>query len=127
MNEIPSSESGNNDDEKEQKRHEIVALAKELSESQESFPFPGIHPESYSKIKAEEEEYPGCATPIDELLERFANEGMKVVLGAHPESGNVFILPRGSDDIENDSLLPRSLQIDEIMDEKLKQLILLKS
>jgi sugar phosphate isomerase/epimerase len=120
MSELPPNRA-------EQKKGEIITLAKELSESSESFPFPGIHPESYAKIKTEEEEYPGCATPIDELLERFANEGMKVVLGAHPESGNVFILPAGSDDIENDNLLPRSLQIDETMDERLKQLIVLKS
>jgi sugar phosphate isomerase/epimerase len=127
MNEGPPNESENNNDEREQKRKEIVDLARELGESHEGFPFPGIRPESYAKLKADEEEYPGCSTPIDELIERFANEGMKVVLGAHPESGNVYLLPLGSDDIENDSLLPRSLQIDETMDEKLKQLISLKS
>jgi hypothetical protein len=125
MNEVPPNQAEN--EAKEQKRSEVVALARELSESNENFSFPGIHPESYAKIKAELEEYPGCSTPIDELLERFRNEGMKVVLGADPESGNVFILPGGSDDIENDSLLLKSLQVDEIIDERLKELILLKS
>jgi hypothetical protein len=103
---------------------EYILLAKELVESQEHFPFPGIDPQAYSKIKADEEEALGYSTPIDELLERFKNEGMKVVLGKHPESGNVFILPAQSDDIENDNLFPKHLLVSEEMDEKLKKLIL---
>jgi hypothetical protein len=110
--------------EKEPTRKEkIIALAVELSESRESFAFPGIDPEFYSKIKAGQEEDPDHSTPIDELVERFKNEGMKVVLGKYPESGNVFILPAQSDDIENDSVFPRHLQINEGMNDKLKELI----
>jgi len=100
-------------------------LAKEIIINRERFPFPGIDPGRYSKLKAEEEEYTGYATPIDELIQRFKNEGMKVNFGRDPESGNVFILPFGSDDIENDSIFPEHLQTDEILDERLKQLILL--
>jgi len=103
---------------------EYVLLAKEIIERQETFPFPGIDPEAYSKIKVDEEQSPGYSTPIDELLERFRNEGMKVVLGKHPESGNVFILPAQSDDIENDNLFPKHLLPGEEMNEKLKKLIL---
>lgn len=109
--------------EKEQKKERFIALAKELNESHESFPFPGIDPEFYASLKSVDEEFPGYTTPIDALVERFENEGMKVVLvGEHP----VLIIPSGSNDTENDSVSPRHLQIDETMDERLKQLILLQ-
>lgn len=107
------------------KKERIIALARELFESREVFPFPNISPEAYAKIQADEKEMPGFATPIDELVERFRNEGMKVVLGKHPESGNVFILPAQSDDIENDSIFPKHLQLSDGMNEKLRELILL--
>ena len=112
--------------ETEQRKKEIIALVLGLSESQESFSFPGINPEAYVKLKSEEEEFPGYATPVDELIERFKNEGMKVVLGKDPDSGNVFILPSLSNDIENDGIFPKHLKINEIMDERLKKLILMK-
>ncbi len=108
---------------KEQRKREAIDLARELVENNEIFSFPGIDSEAYSKIKVTEEKYPGYGTPIDELLERFKNEGMKVVLGAHPESGNVFILPAQSNDIENDAILPRQLQMSDSLDEKIKNLI----
>jgi hypothetical protein len=110
--------------EKEDRKKRIIALAKELSESRESISFPGIDAESYQKLKANDEEFPGFVTPIDELVQRFENEGIKVVFGRDPESGNVFILPFGSNDVENDSIFPKHLQIDESMDSRLKELIL---
>ena len=97
----------------------------ELYESGEFFPFVGIDPESYSRMKAGEEEDPGYTTPIDEIVERFKNEGMKVVLGKNPQSGNVFVLPAQSSNIEMDSVSPRQLHIGEGMNEKLRELILL--
>lgn len=103
----------------------IIVLARELSASQENFPFPGLEPEAYAKIKISEDEYPGYVAPIDERMERLVNEGMKVVPGAHPESGNVFILPAQSNDSENDSVSPAVLQTSEGMDPRLKELILL--
>lgn len=99
-----------------------IAFALELFESGETFVFPGLKPESYTKLKAEEE-FPGYCTPIDQLLERFRSEGLKVVLGKNPTSGNIFILPRGSDDIENDSLFPRQLSTEGDIDERLAKLI----
>jgi hypothetical protein len=112
--------------EKEPTRKEkIIALAVELYESREVFPFAGIDPESYSRMKVDEEEYPGYTTPIDEIVERFKSEGMKVVLGKNPQSGNVFVLPAQSDNIEMDSISPRQLQLNEGMNEKLRELILL--
>jgi len=112
--------------EKEPTRKEkIISLAKELFESQEVFPFPGVDPESYSKMKSGEIEDPGYTTPIDEIIERCKNEGMKVVLGKNPQSGNVFVLPAQSDNIEIDSISPKRLQLSEGMNEYLKELILL--
>ena len=108
---------------KEQKIREIIALARELSKSPEGFPLPGMGPETYARMKATEEEFPDYTAPIDELVERFAREGMKVVLGKFPESGNVFILPSQSVDIRKDSISPEDLQINETMDAMLKKLI----
>jgi hypothetical protein len=108
----------------EQKRKKI-SLSRELEKIRERLPFPGIDPEHYSKLKAEEEEFPGYVTPIDELVARFKDRGMKVVLGNNPESGNVFVLPFDSDDIENDSVFPQHLQSDGIMNGQLRELVLL--
>ncbi|PCH91947.1 hypothetical protein COB80_01135 [Candidatus Kaiserbacteria bacterium] len=100
-----------------------IALAMELFEGGETFLFPGIRPESYTRIKTEEAEFPGYSTPIDELLKRFENEGLKVVLGKNPGTGNIFVLPAGSDDIENDSLFPKHLSTEGDIDERLLKLI----
>lgn len=105
---------------------EIVTSARELSESGEVFPFPGLDPEEYSKMKATDEEYPGYTTPTDEIVERLKSEGMKVVLNTSARPGNceVFVLPTGSDDIGMDGISARKLQIQADIDERLKQLIL---
>jgi len=108
----------------EQKRKKIY-LAKELGEIRERIPFPGIDPEHYVKLKAFEEEFPGYTTPIDELIGRLEEKGMKIVFGKDPESGNVHILPFDSDDIENDSILPQLLRTDGIMSGQLKELVFL--
>ena len=110
--------------ERELKRERISALAKELSENLDDFPFSGITQEAYSRIKAVEELFPDYTTPIDTLIERLKNEGMKVVLGKDPTSGNAYILPAQSNDIQKDAIFPKYLQISETMDERLKKLIL---
>lgn len=106
-----------------------IALAKELSEQKEKFPFVGITEEAYIKIKVGEDEFPGFATPIAQILERCQNEGIKVVVvsGPNAESGNVYIVPSESDDIENDSIFPRHLKVDDTTDERLKKLVELDS
>lgn len=106
-----------------QKGREFLALARELHKSHEVFPFPGLEPSSYENLKSSDAEYPGYTTPIDEIIERFKTEGMKVVLGANPESGNVFMLPALSDDIENDMVLPKHFRTEGISNEKLRALI----
>jgi predicted secreted protein len=100
-----------------------IAVAEILFQSQESFPFPGLKPEEYAKIKEQERECPEYSTPIDELLERFRSEGMKIVLGKNPKSGNVFVLPAGSEDIEMDSLFPRHLRWNAVLDSRVNALI----
>lgn len=105
-------------------KEQFIALAKELSERHEGFPFPGISPESYTEAKASDEQFPGYATPIDILLERFRTQGMKVAFGPHPESGNVYLLPLNSDNINEDGLFPRHLMVLDGMDENVKKLIL---
>ena len=112
--------------EKEPTRKEkIISLAKELFESQETFPFLGVDPGGYLEMKAGDEEAPGYTTPTDEIIERMKNEGIKIVLGKNPQSGNVYVLPAQSTDIEMDSMSPKRLQISEGMNEKLRELILL--
>ena len=112
----------------EEKKQKKISLAIELSQNRESFPFHGIDTETYERMKVDEakeiEEYGFVlATPIDEILERMKTEGIKVVLGKNPESGNVYILPMQSDDIKNDSIFPKHLPSEGITDEKLKELI----
>lgn len=113
------------EDEKQQKRKEIFSLVAELSESQEGFTFPGINPEDYEKLKADRDEDSEYFTPVEELVARFESQGLKVVQGNDPSSINPFILPAQSNDIENDGIYPRYLQITDSMDEGLKRLILL--
>ena len=111
------------------RRETIIALAIELHESQEVFPFPGLDSAAHAKVRADIErdadESGYTVAMFDELLERFEKEGMKVVLGKNPKSGNVYILPAQSDDIEMDNLSPKQLQLSEGMNEKLCELILL--
>ncbi len=100
---------------------EIINLVELISN--EKISFPGIKTESYEKIKAEDEEFPGFTTPIDEILSRLEQEGMKIVLGKNPQSGNVFILPTMSNDIEMDSIRTCHLSLDNVTSENLKKLI----
>lgn len=96
-----------------------LAIAEKLSGYSEAIPFHGLEEEGYKRLKAESDEYPGYATPIDELVKRFETEGIKIVI----EKGKVFVLPSTSDDIENDSIFPRFLKITDDMVENLKMLV----
>lgn len=135
MNENPANRSEDASSQGEITREVIdrtgeIALAKEISESGEIFPFQGLDPDAYAKIKASEEEFaaydiPIEIAPIDEIIRRLAHEGMRVVLGPNPETGNIYILPKDSHNTGRDSILPKSLRITEDMDGRLKRLILL--
>jgi hypothetical protein len=111
--------------EKENKRVEYLELARELSAKKEKLSFPGIDPESYARLKASDEEFPGYVTPIDELIKRFENEGFKVVVFGKYSTEDVYIQPLDSDSADQENCLsPRDLLVSDDMDEALKQLIL---
>jgi uncharacterized protein YkuJ len=123
---MPESVPTNSSLERQPTRKErTIALAVECIESKEVFPFPGIDPTVYAQMKAVEAEGLDRTSPIDERIKRFEREGMKVAFGKYPKSGNVFILPSQSTDIEMDGISPRQLQLSEDMNEKLKELVLL--
>ena len=112
----------------ESRRERVNTLAAEISE----FPFPGVDPEAYRRLKAAMESdkdmslYDISSPSIDELIERFKNEGMKVTLGDTPKACNIFIMPTNSIDIQSDSLFPKHLQLNGEVGDKLKELILLQ-
>ena len=111
------------EEEKKERVASILALVAEIQEQHETLSFPGLEAGIYESMKSDDEEFPGYTTPIDEILQRFEQEGMKVVLGKNPGSGNVFALPAGSDDITMDSILVYKLKVSADMDEKLRQLV----
>src|SRR3989344_6113502 len=76
----------------------FMSSAAEMSESRESFPFPGIELEVHTKMIATDREFPGYTTPVDTLLDRCRGEGIRVMLGKNPESGNVYIVPAGGEE-----------------------------
>lgn len=102
----------------------MIALTMELSKSPEAFPFTGIDPEAYSKMKVDEEPYldSGHFTPIDEVIKKF-QEGMKIVLGKDQDA---YALPLHSNDLQGEGVLLKNLRIDQSIDIRLHQLILLK-
>jgi len=101
----------------------IFNLVEKINESGESLPFPGINPEDYIKMKKGDEKDPGYTTPTDEIIERCKKEGIKVCMGKDPKSGNVFVLPAGSNNIGMDDVAPYQLEIDNVTNEHLKELI----
>ncbi len=107
----------------QRRKGEYIALAQELVDAKEGFPFPGMNPDSYARRKAQDQEYPGYSTDTDALVARFEAEGMKVVLGSDPKSGTVYILPKGSNSIEDDALFPRQLALSPELTEQLQRLI----
>lgn len=111
---------------REQIRREFIAIARELAEIQAGITFSGIDSDGYSKIKATDDEFPGYAMPIDELIVRFENEGMKVVFGTDPMGSNVLIMPFEMADDDYNGIQPEHLKLDVNMDERLKKLILLR-
>jgi len=109
--------------ERQERVSKILELVRKINESGESLPFPGIHQDAYLKMKETDDEFPGYTTPTDEIIERCKKEGIKIVVGKHPDSGNVFVLPAESNDIEMDSISPHQLAIDSVKNEHLVKLI----
>ncbi|OGF36999.1 hypothetical protein A2303_03300 [Candidatus Falkowbacteria bacterium RIFOXYB2_FULL_47_14] len=123
-NMLPNQELNTNPEkERQEKVSSLFDLVRKINESGESLPFPGIDPEAYLKMKKTDDEYPGYTTPTDEIIGRCKEEGIKVVTGKHSESGNIFVLPAGSNDIEMDSIAPHQLSINAVENEHLRELI----
>ena len=124
--------------EREEKMKEYIDLAEKLSERGEPLKFFGINQVDYLKLKKGEEELRNSdrtpdivqdILPIDALITKFQKEGIKVVFASNKKNGNVLIVSaeakNGGDDIVNCSISPEKLQVDEKMDEQLKNLIAL--
>ena len=104
-------------------REEIISLGNEICERGEIFPFPGVESTAYAKMKATDEAYPGFSTDTDEIIRRLTKEGMKLVPQANG-NGQFFILPAESNNIEDDSIPPEYLVVNDAMNEDLKRFIL---
>ena len=87
----------------------------ELIENNETLSFLGLNPGSYNLLKAEEKEFPGFATPIDEIIKKCEEQGLKIELGRNQSGYDMFLLPANSDDLA-DSLRFNDLNIDNIND-----------
>ncbi len=100
-------------------------LGQALYESGAIFSWPGIDPAAHRRLKNDEEEFPGYATPIDELIERCENEGIKVLFNKSSRNKEIYIVPALSTDVQNDSIFAKHLQVDAFMDGDLSELIVL--
>ncbi len=103
-----------------------LRLGRELSAVPGGFPFPGLTSAAYTKAKIESDADAGnpyAPTHIDELIKRLEAEGMKIALGVG-NSFEVFVLPQGSDNMDDDGIFVKKLQPTDDMDPRLKQLIL---
>ncbi|MDB4984727.1 MAG: hypothetical protein JWM20_906 [Patescibacteria group bacterium] len=114
---------------KEKLRLEITSFAAEIIASGETFPFPGLDNETYVKWKESEEFIPSefAFTSIDEILEKFKTEGMKLSLGdVYPadakHNGAVYVLPVSSTSVKEDGLLLKKIIIDGSADPRIKNL-----
>lgn len=102
----------------------FLALAKELSESREKYPFPGIDDASYKILKADQDGIPPeYVLDIDAFIQELKREGMRIVL----EKGRVYVCVH-SDNFEHSVdtvryFFPRHLNPETITDPKLRQLI----
>jgi hypothetical protein len=104
-----------------------IQLAKKLGERTETFPFKETDFNDTSRKKLEEadkiaeEECPGYITPIGTIIEKFISQGFKVVAGTRNK--DVFLVPWNSNNIEEESVLPRHLNATDGMDPDLRKLI----
>jgi hypothetical protein len=102
---------------------EFTRLVEILCRDGERYPFPDIDPLTYQKLKEEEQEFPGVMTPIDVLVEKFKDEGMRFIAGTDASSGNLSIVPAISGDPVYDALQPKNLRPELITDRRVRALI----
>lgn len=104
---------------------EKLAIAEDVVHEGLVFTFPGIAPETYARLKAVDDEYPGMATPIDTLLARFKTEGIKIMFGRNKTDGNLHVVPAHNTEIGDDSFRLKDLDTTHVHDPRLRRLILL--
>ncbi len=106
-------------------RNEIVTLASIIEKTQEVFPFPGVDPEVYGRLKESEQEFVelGYVTSVDDVITRIQLKGMKISLGKNPDKGEVFILPAEDAEVSSDSLFLHQLQTAGIVGTPLGELM----
>ena len=122
MNEKPLQEEVlTPEDIKFRKMREAYYQALELVESEKVFSFEGIE-SGIEKTMIEDEEYaPGYSITVEEFKRRCTEEGVKVSLGDNPQSGNIRVIPAGSNDPAFDGIFARNLAFSS--DEDLNKLI----
>ena len=110
---------------KAQRIEKGLALVEKLNAL--TLPFPGIPTGIMSDLVLSEEEYPGYTKPISEKFEKFIANGIKIVTGNHPRSGNIFVLPANmptnAANIEDYSILVQQLDSTNVENPDLKELI----
>jgi hypothetical protein len=102
----------------------FLALARELSESRERFPFPGLDDASCKLLKAEQVGLPSkYVLDIDAFVQELNSAGMRIVL----ERGCVYVCVHSDNfDFGPDTVryfFPRHLNPEAISDPKLKQFV----
>lgn len=114
---------GNESREGEVTYEEYIMYTEKVLDLSEALPFSGLNENSYRELKAVSDEFPGFVTDIDDLISRFKDEGIKVILWKN----QAFVLPFNSEisdtTIENDSVLPRHLDASGDVGQNLKRLI----
>ncbi len=98
---------------------QYLVIAERLSGYNESLPFQGLEEAGYQKLKAESDEFPEYVIPIDDLIQRFEAEGIKIVV----EKGRVYVVPFNSTVTNDNCIFPRFLKVTDGMDNNLKTLI----
>jgi hypothetical protein len=117
--------------EKKQRRAELAERIAKICERAESFPYTGLVDGAYEKIKqaeADAADYPGYATPIDTLVERFKSHGMRIDLGDDPGDGSVWVVPADSTIVSiygEDRVPAKHFNVTDDMDAELKTLLTL--
>ena len=117
--------------EKNRRRQELADSILRICERAESFPYSGLVEGAYESLKqaeAEAADYPGYATPIDELVQRFITHGMRIDVGDDLLSGSVWVVPADSTIVSiygEDRVPGKHFKVTDDMDPELKTLLTL--
>ncbi len=103
------------------------ALARELAESGEAFPFPGIPEDTVTRMREEEAMCPGFMTNIDDIIRRCSEHGIVVALSSadRPNNSTPHVMPAKDGNLRMDGILPKHLVAENIADERLRELVML--